>query len=1460
MKIKKLQHITFLLLILASLLLIAPVVLLNIPDVQRRVKDRVVSELSAQLRVPVRVGKVGLEWLSSLTAEDLYLEDRNGRTLFEADYVAARFSPLRLLQGEWVFTSLGVLGFSISLYKDAPERETNLQFLLDAFRRDSTQQPAGVDLQINSIRLRRGEIRFDVWSEEATPDKFNLSHIALKNISANVSLPVLRSDSLNAHIRKMSFVENSGLVVNKLSVSVVGNRDSVNLSDFEIRLPGSLLKITRAGMDYSRVTQTDELLSKAPLNLLIAPSELYPKELAAFIPALDRFGDAVELSAEASGCINDIHLRRLTLRYGDKMQFTGKMQLKGITRPEETYLLGEVSRMYLNPVILPKSLKGLGSVYFRGEISGFFNHLVAYGKLSSDIGSIETDLLFGSDREKQIAAYVQGHISSSELSVGELFEGDNPFGIARFDVSIDAQCPEGGSFAGNIRARVSELDFRNYRYENLLLSGDFRQNGFEGILRMEDPNVAVYAEGMFRNDKHDPVFNFRADLRHFRPDHLNLYDKLASPEISVSIDADFAGNTIDNLRGSITVDSLKIHTEAHDFLLKQLKVTASGEAPDKRLVVSSDLVNGEVSGVYSFATLFPGVLNTLRNYLPALINTTTKSRSTEENNFSLLLTVENTQALSATLKLPLTLMSQGRITGFYNSAFNKFRTEIFLPDFLVGESRFESCYFTCENPLDKIDLRLRATHYGKQVRNYLTWEAEAKDNRIGSLFQWANNKERRFEARLRASALFTEEQEGTRPRLRTEVHLEESPLVINDSVWSISEADFRLGKGRIEVRDFRIAHEGEGICLDGVVSDNPADTLLLELNRIELGYLFEALNISKLRFGGIATGLFHLSDAYAKRVLNGNLYVQDFSFNRVGLGDLNLFSRWDNLREGVRMTGNVYEHDTVQTNVNGYIYPVGKRAGIDLSFLSENLNVSFLAPYLDDVASGLRGRATGHARLFGSFRDIDLEGEVLVKEGGLSVDVLNTSYAFADSIHLRPGSIGMEDVTLRDAFGNTGRVTAEVRHAYFRDFEFSVDIRTDRMLVYNATESQSPMIYGSVFAGGTSRIQGNEQLIRFDVNMRSEPETSVSFNFTGGGNTATAYDFLVFRDASPSAVVPSASVAAPPVSSSPPPDSGTELQMNFTLDVTPEANLELVIDPLSGDKIKGYGNGSLQIAYGTKSDLRMYGIFHILSGSYHFSLQQLIHKDFKIRQGSSVSFGGDPLEATLDIDAIYNLTANIGDLDPNLLEESARTNIPVNCVLLLEGMFRNPSISFDLELPGANTELESKVRSYANTEDMLTRQIVYLLVLNKFHPSDFTQAPLGSEFSAVTSAAISSQLSGILSAMTDRVQIGTNIRTGQEGISETEVEMLLSGQLWDNRLLFNGNFGYRNNPTVKNVFVGEFDLEYLLTPGGEFRLKAYNRANEMYRYLKQSLTTQGFGIMYRKDFSSFPELFLRRRR
>ena len=704
--------------------------------------------------------------------------------------------------------------------------------------------------------------------------------------------------------------------------------------------------------------------------------------------------------------------------------------------------------------------------------------------------------------------------------------------------------------------------------------------------------------------------------------------------------------------------------------------------------------------------------------------------------------------------------------------------------------------------------------------------------------------------------------------LRTEIALHETPLVINDTIWKIMPSKITIHNGKVDIDHFRVARDSEFLTINGTVSKDISDTLNLQLNNIELGYIFDILNVENVRFAGKATGKFNICDLQGSRMLNTDLEVKHFSFNNVALGKLDLFSAWDDEQQGILMRGDIYKNDSTKTKVDGYIYPVRspeREPGLSLHFNANDIDISFLHPFMEKIAKNVQGQGFGYIHLYGAFKALNVEGEAFIKNGGLGIDFLNTYYTFSDSVHLDKNSIRIRNLTLYDKFNNSGKVDLTVNHSHFKNFDYHVNIQANDMLMFDAPEKHNPVIYGTVYGSGTAAVNGNSQLINFDINMQSQPNTHVFLDFMKN-STAAEYDFITFIDKKKveeeitqkhnEAIRDS--IANEILDTE---NEGVEMRMNFLLDITPDANIELIMDPNAGDRIKGSGNGSLQIQYGNKSDLRMYGNFTIQEGSYNFSLQQLIRKEFTIRDGSMISFNGDPFNANMDINAIYNLTANLSDLDQSLALESPRTSVPVNCVLLLNGMLRQPNISFDLELPGSNEELEQQMKSLIDTDDMMTRQIIYLLVLNKFYtPEYYASGSTSNEFTAVASSTLSAQLSSLLNSITDKVQIGTNIRAGQDwGIQDTEVEMLLSSQLLNNRLLLNGNFGYKNNATQKQVFIGEFDLEYKLTRNGDIRLKAYNHANDMYQYLKQSLTTQGVGIIFKKDFTKFSDLFQRKR-
>ena len=173
---------------------------------------------------------------------------------------------------------------------------------------------------------------------------------------------------------------------------------------------------------------------------------------------------------------------------------------------------------------------------------------------------------------------------------------------------------------------------------------------------------------------------------------------------------------------------------------------------------------------------------------------------------------------------------------------------------------------------------------------------------------------------------------------------------------------------------------------------------------------------------------------------------------------------------------------------------------------------------------------------------------------------------------------------------------------------------------------------------------------------------------------------------------------------------------------------------------------------------------------------------------------------------------------------------------------------------------------HTKTEEDMTTQVLYLLGIGRFYSYNSTQTSSAgtSAAGAQSAAAMKSFLAGTISSqLNDIIQnavgsnnwtFGANVSTGTAGTNDMEVEGLLSGRLFNNRLLVNGNIGYRDNSIYSNNFIGDFDVQYLLTRGGSVRLKAYSETNDRY-FTKSALTTQGVGIQLSRDFSSLKDLF-----
>lgn len=446
--------------------------------------------------------------------------------------------------------------------------------------------------------------------------------------------------------------------------------------------------------------------------------------------------------------------------------------------------------------------------------------------------------------------------------------------------------------------------------------------------------------------------------------------------------------------------------------------------------------------------------------------------------------------------------------------------------------------------------------------------------------------------------------------------------------------------------------------------------------------------------------------------------------------------------------------------------------------------------------------------------------------------------------------------------GHQGKLNGYLHYEHFKNIKYQFDIQVNNMLVMNTQESPDFPFYGTVYATGNALLTGNAQ-DGLDANIAMTTNRNTNFTYsTGTVASATNNQFIKFVDKTPRRSIQDSvqlvSFYEQVQQKIEKKESQTDIRLNILVDATPDATMKIIMDPVAGDYISGRGSGNIRMEFYNKGDMKMFGNYHIQQGIYKFSLQEVIRKDFIIKEGSTITFNGPPLDATLDIQASYTVpSASLNDLIPDASTIIQQPNVRVNCMMNLNGILLRPTIKLGIELPNERDEVQALVRNYLSTDEQMNMQILYLLGIGKFYMENNTGERQSSDMmSSVLSSTLSGQLNNMLSQIIDNNNwnIGTNLSTGEKGWTDMEVEGILSGQLLNNRLIINGNFGYRDNPMANTNFVGDFEAEWLLTRSGDVRLKAYNETNDHY-YTKTNLTTQGVGVMYKKDFNKWNELF-----
>jgi hypothetical protein len=596
--------------------------------------------------------------------------------------------------------------------------------------------------------------------------------------------------------------------------------------------------------------------------------------------------------------------------------------------------------------------------------------------------------------------------------------------------------------------------------------------------------------------------------------------------------------------------------------------------------------------------------------------------------------------------------------------------------------------------------------------------------------------------------------------------------------------------------------------------------------------------------------------ALKEPIVNSDLYVSDFVVNRDSLGYLSLNSEWQPEHKAViLLLDALKDKQKILSGGGEYRYDSGL---MNLNFTADKLPAGFLNFYLSHIIQNIKGTTSGKIHLGGKFNQPELSARLKLNPTTFDVNLLKTSYTLTDSVILEPDRMIFKNMRVTDRFNNNAVFSGTIGHNLFSNFRYDLKIDCRKILGLDTRANDNPDYYGTVFADGRVSITGRTSDISIDVAVKTMPGTSF-FVPLDDDSEASATDFIRFVSPSSGINAPKQVEAYKPYTSS--------LDLNFDIEVTPDAKIQVLFDGKNGDILKGSGRGDVNVRIDKLGKISFFGEYVLEDGNYLFSFQNIVNKRFVINSGSSVRWDGNPYDAQINLSATYKLKASLYELVSGIAGSDAtstdlKRRVPINLNLFLADRIMRPSIRFDIETPSTQDVNQNIIDQYVTSEEELNRQVLSLLILNRFYTPDNAQVNQnagnrsGNNAALVTTTEVlSSQLSNWLSQISNDFDVGVAYRPGDE-ITNEEIEVALSTQIFNNRVILNGNLGYGRNQTAASNIIGDFDMEVKLNNSGSVRAKAYTHSNNDLIY-ETSPTTQGVGVSFREEFNTFGDLLRR---
>lgn len=1418
---------------------------LAIPAVQNSLGSYATKKLNEEFGTNITIEKVGLRYNGDVSLKQIYIEDFKQDTLiYIKDLKTSIVSFKNLYNGKLNFGDIEIdeLHFNVVTYLD--ETETNLDVFVASFdTEEPITEPSSFLMSSSDISINNSRFKLLDYNNE-TADILNLY-----NLNINATNFLISGPEVKTRINQLSFDSKRGVSVNQMSTNFEYGIDHMDFKDLQIRSNNSSVN-GQLRFDYER-EDLQYFEDKVQIKAVFNNSSIRLDELNKFYNQFGT-GHQAEIDMQLFGTLNKLKIDKLNYVSSTNTFIDGDLMLTNLfTDNTNDFSIDAYFRTLSSnyndlttifPELLGNTIPTLFNKLGRFSITGpayiTANTIETNNTIITDIGNIKSELKLTRADDIDNAQY-KGNLQFENFDLGILF-GDKNFGTTSFNLDLEGKSFKINKLQTNLNGFIYNLNYNNYNYKDIFLSGALKNKIYNGILKINDEHIKFQFDGLADVSNEVKTFDFNADVSYANLKALNFVKQDSIGIFKGKVIVSASGSSVDDALGSISVFETNYINEHDNYYFNDFSITSVSEKYQRTVTVNSpDIIEGTMIGDFKFADIPKLTQNALgsifTNYKPY------KVVSEQYIDFDFII---HNKIVSVFFK-DLRFSEKTNIKGRIETDATQFKL-LFKAPFIGYTEDFNaeniSLNINNSNPVYNTYIKmdsLSTKFYN--VSDFNLINVTSKDTLyIRSEFKGGLNNADEYTMNLYYT--INEDNNFVVGFKKSDVRFKNFDWQINVNNEPSNKVIFDKEFKNFHINQLIINNENEQMSLYGRLRDSTYKDLTLSFNEISLNKITPT--VDSLSLSGDVNGYLRLLQQDGVYLPTSDLLITNLEVNELNLGDLGALITGDD-----SLTNYIVDILLQNDNVKS-LEAIGdinfgknqKKINLDVSF--DEFLIDPLNPLGEGVISDIRGLVSGNVKVSGDLEKPDLDGELYMDRTGLRIPYLNVDYGFDfdSKVILKNQEFIFEEVALTDTkFFSRGTLNGVISHNNFSDWQLNLQIDANRLLVLDTNETEESLYYGTAYMTGNASISGPTDELVIAVNGKTARGTvfNIPLNDINSFGDNTYIKFLTKEEKNArilGEVKEDVLVKG--------------LELKFDLDVDENALIEIVIDKEFGSTIKGRGSGNLLFEINTTGKFKMFGDFSVYQGIYNFRYGAVVQKEFTVQPGGTILWDGEPLDARIDLKAIYKT-----DTNPSiLLDNPTSQSIPVNLEINLAGRLEQPEPEFDFSFPNASSILKSELEYRLSSKEERDKQALYLLATGGFAQgvSDFN-------FTGTIAERLNGIINSLLGNQDGTFNIGLNYQMGADRPdfqTDDRFGVTLQTKISD-RIYLDGQLGVPIGGASETVIAGDVQVDFLLNDDGSLKARVFNRQNEIRNFGEDIGYTQGIGISYNVEFNTFKELIQR---